>query len=70
MALGSQSESDWVQKQTCSYSIVHVSCMKMHVRTEEQADTITLMLPAIKNPHKVHLLQYAVRPPLPPWPPP
>lgn len=44
--------------------------MKMHVRTEEQAETITLMLPAIKNPHKVHLLQYAVCPPpsLPPSP--
>lgn len=34
--------------------------MKMHVHTEEQADTITLMLPAIKNSHKVHLLQYAL----------
>lgn len=33
--------------------------MKMHVRTEKQADTISLMLPAIKNPHKVHLLEYA-----------
>lgn len=68
MALGSQSESDWVQKQTCGCSIVHASCMKMHVRTEEQADTITLMLPAIKNPHKVHLLQYAVCPPPPSLP--
>lgn len=38
----------------------------MHVATEQQADTITLMLPAVKNPHKVHLLQYALW--LPPSP--
>lgn len=47
--------------------------MKKHIRTEEQADTITLMLPTIKNPHKVYLLQYALCLPLslsplsPPW---
>lgn len=40
--------------------------MKMHVHTEEQADTITLMLPAIKNPHKVHSLQCALPPQSPP----
>lgn len=54
------------QNQTCSSSILHGSFMKMHVHTEEQADTITLMLPAIKNHHKVHLLQYALC--LPPSP--
>lgn len=41
-------------------SDAHGSFMKMHVHTEEQAHTITLMLPAVKNPHKVHLLQCAV----------